>query len=636
MAYIRLNARECEIINVSKQEEKDFLNKNHRQNYARSSLCYGLYFKNKLVQLMSFGKPRFNKNYQWEIIRDCSKDNYLVRGGVSKLWKHFLSNNTCRSCICYSYPHENDFTSKYISNCDFKNLSKKKPSKAIFYTGSYNGKEYNISIAQLNRSGVDRILGTKFGFDHGTNEEILFSLGFEKHVEDSFSPQIDIYYPFGVVYRTDDLTDGSFYIGMCEDKNSWDNGYLGSGTLMRRHLEAHPNKSLHKNRRNKDAHLYKRTILKDNFITPKDTRKYEVNEISKFLKNVNGKNVRTDERCLNLTLREQISGYVPPVCEECGGKMGRHKKSCSKYKELDICPECGLAYNQHKSDCSRHKEDWHCKECNGKNGMHKKTCSQYKRPEPCKECGGIRGHKKTCSKFVQEKGCTCGSPKGGFHKKGCLLYKETVCPECGGKSNNHKKYCSKYKENHKCEICGSSTVHYKGCPNSKHKTDIVCEECGWYDVGHSPDCSKRNATKNNICPECNGKNGKHKKFCSKYVKKICLVCGSVDGHKRGCPNSSKYKENPDRFKNICVECGFHSSYHSDSCSLRHLEDRFCKVCGGKNGEHKSWCKCRTSVCPECGGIRGHHKPGCYHYKICPICGGRDGRHRSYCKTISLN
>lgn len=27
MAYIRLNARECEIINVSKQEEKDFLNK---------------------------------------------------------------------------------------------------------------------------------------------------------------------------------------------------------------------------------------------------------------------------------------------------------------------------------------------------------------------------------------------------------------------------------------------------------------------------------------------------------------------------------------------------------------------------------------------------------------------------------
>ena len=38
---------------------------------------------------MSFGVPRFTDKFEWEIIRECSKQGYFVIGGKEKLWKYF-------------------------------------------------------------------------------------------------------------------------------------------------------------------------------------------------------------------------------------------------------------------------------------------------------------------------------------------------------------------------------------------------------------------------------------------------------------------------------------------------------------------------------------------------------------------
>lgn len=62
---MKINARDCKIVTVDKEVEKNFLTNNHTQGYVRSIICYGLILNGELVQLMSFGKPRFNKNYQW-------------------------------------------------------------------------------------------------------------------------------------------------------------------------------------------------------------------------------------------------------------------------------------------------------------------------------------------------------------------------------------------------------------------------------------------------------------------------------------------------------------------------------------------------------------------------------------------
>ena len=570
----KIYARNCIVQQINESEAKDFLLINHKQKYARAKVYYGLFYNDELVQLMSFGKPRFNKNYQWEIIRDCSKKNCQIIGGASKLWKFFLKNNGCHSCICYSYPHdiENLFTEKYIKHCNFKNIQKAKPDKKIYFEGVWNGELKRIDKTILEKHGVDRLLKTKQGQDR-TNEQILLDLGFEKKFEDGFTPQVDIWYPFSVVYRIDDLDDGKFYVGISENEQSWNNGYLGSGDLWSRHLNSHPNKSLHKNRRNKEAHLYKRTILYQNLKTPAITRDLEIKEIKKFFKKENGKWIKIDPLCQNLSLRRQLSGYTPPVCPECGGRKGRHYATCSEYKKLEKCPECGSAYGQHKTTCSHYNEII-CSECGGKHGNHKKTCSQCKQQSACPECGVEGGsHKKTCSRA---KKCQyCGTPMGGFHKKDCPLYEDKQsCSECGGKNGTHKKGCSFYKERKVCKICGR-TRHLKGCPNStqvlkENKEINKCSECGFYYGKHSDNCSKNIITPE-ICPECGGKHYQHKKDCSKN-------------------------------KNICPECGKTRGNHEDWCSKAII----CSECQGRHGRHREGCS-KIKKCQECGTINNVHK-----------------------------
>lgn len=103
----RIFARKCEIKEVSKLEEKEFLTKNHLQNFIGSTVAYGLYYNNELLCLMTFGKPRFNYRFDWELIRLCSKIGISVIGGPSKLFKHFLNNHTGNIMSYYDLLYSN-------------------------------------------------------------------------------------------------------------------------------------------------------------------------------------------------------------------------------------------------------------------------------------------------------------------------------------------------------------------------------------------------------------------------------------------------------------------------------------------------------------------------------------------------
>lgn len=83
----KIFARKCELRTISKEEKSIFLNNNHLQGNDHSSIEYGLFYNNELVQVITFCKPRFNKKYDWELSRLATKIGYLVIGGASKLLK---------------------------------------------------------------------------------------------------------------------------------------------------------------------------------------------------------------------------------------------------------------------------------------------------------------------------------------------------------------------------------------------------------------------------------------------------------------------------------------------------------------------------------------------------------------------
>lgn len=84
----RLYARKCRVEEISVKSANEFCLENHLQGSCVASKAYGLYYDDILVQVITLGRPRYNKKYDYEIIRIASKLNTVVVGGVSKLLKY--------------------------------------------------------------------------------------------------------------------------------------------------------------------------------------------------------------------------------------------------------------------------------------------------------------------------------------------------------------------------------------------------------------------------------------------------------------------------------------------------------------------------------------------------------------------
>ena len=101
----RIFARKCKIKEVSMDESKNFLEENHLQGYCHSQIRYGLYYNNKLVSLMTFGKTRHfigNSSHQFELLRFCNKLNTSVIGAASRLFKYFIKTVKPNNIVSYA------------------------------------------------------------------------------------------------------------------------------------------------------------------------------------------------------------------------------------------------------------------------------------------------------------------------------------------------------------------------------------------------------------------------------------------------------------------------------------------------------------------------------------------------------
>lgn len=171
LTKIRLYARKCVVKEVSLQEAKEFINKNHLQGYAKDSIRLGLYYEDVLVSVMTFGKPRYNKNYEYELIRYCSWCSVI--GGAEKLFKYFISNYSPSSII--SYCDRNKFEGNVYSKLGFK--YKDTSLSTHWY---HMGDGTHILDSLLRARGFDQLLGHKYGtYGKGTsNSELMYAHGF--------------------------------------------------------------------------------------------------------------------------------------------------------------------------------------------------------------------------------------------------------------------------------------------------------------------------------------------------------------------------------------------------------------------------------------------------------------------------
>ena len=160
-------ARKCEIVNVSVDAEREFLNKHHIQGYVASKVCIGLEFKGTLIAIMSFGTPRYNKKYEYELLRYATDGS--VVGGGSKLLTHFEKTYNPKTLI--SYCNLRYGSGKMYESLGFKYSHTSNPS----YYYVKNGKRFN------RQSLTKKKMIETYGFlDTQTEFQMAESLGYSK------------------------------------------------------------------------------------------------------------------------------------------------------------------------------------------------------------------------------------------------------------------------------------------------------------------------------------------------------------------------------------------------------------------------------------------------------------------------
>jgi len=87
----RIYARKCIIKKVSSKISNKFLEENCIQGKDDTTIRYGLYYENKLAQLMILKRSHKSKDKHIELKRNATKLNCIVIGGFSKLLKHIKS-----------------------------------------------------------------------------------------------------------------------------------------------------------------------------------------------------------------------------------------------------------------------------------------------------------------------------------------------------------------------------------------------------------------------------------------------------------------------------------------------------------------------------------------------------------------
>lgn len=85
----RVFARKTEIVELSSSEARSFFEANHIQGYSTSSVRLGLKLNGELLAAMTFARPRYNRAYDWELIRFANVAGTSVVGGAGKLLAEF-------------------------------------------------------------------------------------------------------------------------------------------------------------------------------------------------------------------------------------------------------------------------------------------------------------------------------------------------------------------------------------------------------------------------------------------------------------------------------------------------------------------------------------------------------------------
>ena len=87
----KIAGRKCTVKEILKKDAENFLNVNHIQGFASSTIYLGCFYNDEMVAVMSF-KNGSIKNNGWELNRFATSSKYQYQGVGSKMFSYFVKN----------------------------------------------------------------------------------------------------------------------------------------------------------------------------------------------------------------------------------------------------------------------------------------------------------------------------------------------------------------------------------------------------------------------------------------------------------------------------------------------------------------------------------------------------------------
>lgn len=162
-------ARNTQIYVLKPEYTSQFMNDYHIQKSCRGQmLCLGLVKNDVVYQVMTFGRPRYDKSHSIELLRLCTRPGYKIVGGASKLFKCATEMYELSNIV--SYCDLSKFTGDVYDNIGMKLIRRSQPQE-VWSKGTQK-----ITANLLRQRGYDQLFNTSYGKGI-SNERLMLENG---------------------------------------------------------------------------------------------------------------------------------------------------------------------------------------------------------------------------------------------------------------------------------------------------------------------------------------------------------------------------------------------------------------------------------------------------------------------------
>ena len=171
-----VNARQCEVKCIVNKEANEFLNQTHIQGATNALYCYGAYYNDKLIAVMTFANLRIimgNKNKDknsYELVRFSTANDCRVTGIFGRLIKLFIRDRHPRLIVSYADKRWSQRTNNLYEKTGFTLVKETQPN--YWYVKKYT---------REHRFGFTKQKLVALGHDSKKSEwDIMQSLGYDR------------------------------------------------------------------------------------------------------------------------------------------------------------------------------------------------------------------------------------------------------------------------------------------------------------------------------------------------------------------------------------------------------------------------------------------------------------------------